>query len=79
MAFSCHPLTLFHGLNDSPFEITSSFDPRQSAPVPISVLSFPVLLVKQLMVVQSDVDANHFTLKSYVETVVAVSILSHRL
>ncbi|KAL7254796.1 hypothetical protein ACSBR1_009027 [Camellia fascicularis] len=72
-------LYLFPDLNTSLIEIadTGSFEPQQS--VLASVLSFPMMLVEQAMVVQSDIDANHYTLRSYVETVTVVSNLSHRL
>ncbi|KAL7258288.1 hypothetical protein ACSBR1_004417 [Camellia fascicularis] len=77
MAFSHHPFSLFPNLNDSLIEIadTSSSKPRWSAPAPI--FNFPVMLDEQLMVVQFDVDSNHYTLKSCVERVTMVSNLSH--
>ncbi|KAL7224423.1 hypothetical protein ACSBR1_025802 [Camellia fascicularis] len=79
MAFSHCPLTLFPGLNDSPIEITNSSEPRQSALASIYVLNFPTISVKQPIVAQFDIDANHYTLKSCVETVIAVSNLSCQL
>ncbi|KAL7184220.1 hypothetical protein ACSBR2_026383 [Camellia fascicularis] len=79
MAPFCHLLILFPDLNDSLIKITdtSPFELRQSVPVP--VLNFSTMLIDQTLATQSNVDANHFTVKSCVETVTTVSNLSHRL
>ncbi|KAL7163135.1 hypothetical protein ACSBR2_039268 [Camellia fascicularis] len=79
MASPCGTFSLFPDLNDSPIEVadTSSFEPRQSAPAP--TLSFPGLPVEQLMAVQSDIDANHYTQKSCVEAIITDSNLSYQL
>ncbi|KAL7195629.1 hypothetical protein ACSBR1_035793 [Camellia fascicularis] len=81
MVYSCRPPSLFPDLNDSLIKIidTNSSKPRQSALAPTFVFSFPAMLVGQMMVAQFDIDANSYTLKSYVETVTAVSNLSRRL
>ncbi|KAL7168230.1 hypothetical protein ACSBR2_038628 [Camellia fascicularis] len=55
----------------------NSFEPRKSAPA--HVLNFPALSVEQTMASQSDIDANNFTLKSYVEMVTAIYNLSYQL
>ncbi|KAL7181271.1 hypothetical protein ACSBR1_040194 [Camellia fascicularis] len=74
-------LTLFFDLNDSSIKIanTNSSKPRQNAHAPISVFSLLVLSVEQLMVAQSDIEVNSYTLKSCVETMTTVSNLSLRL
>ncbi|KAL7219557.1 hypothetical protein ACSBR2_012583 [Camellia fascicularis] len=83
MASARRLLTLFPNLHDSPIENVeaSTSEPRQSALVPAlaPILSFPELLVKKTMAAQSDIDVNHYTLKSCVETATAVSNLSHLL
>lgn len=52
--------------------------PKQSAPAH-TLLNFPMMSFEQIMAAQSDVEANHFTLRSCMETVTAVTKLSHRL
>ncbi|KAL7189770.1 hypothetical protein ACSBR1_039416 [Camellia fascicularis] len=79
MTSSRRPLTLFPDLNNSLIEITICFEYQQSAPTPAPVLHFLALSVEQLMATQSEIDANHYTLKSCVETVIAVSNLSRQL
>ncbi|KAL7249908.1 hypothetical protein ACSBR1_011984 [Camellia fascicularis] len=71
MALS-HSLTLFPDLNDP----ISSHGQSIVAPTP---LNFPTLSVEQIMAAQSDIEANHYTVKSCMEIVTAVSNLSHRL
>ncbi|KAL7201638.1 hypothetical protein ACSBR1_033358 [Camellia fascicularis] len=71
MASSC-PLTLFPDLNDP----LSS--PGQSA-LALTLPNLPMLTVEQIMAAQSDIETNHYTLKSCMETVAAVSNLAHRL
>ncbi|KAL7196000.1 hypothetical protein ACSBR1_036100 [Camellia fascicularis] len=56
-----------------------SVEQAMSALTLTPILSFPVMLVEQALAVQSDIDANHYTLQSCVETATAVSNLSHRL
>ncbi|KAL7250413.1 hypothetical protein ACSBR1_012425 [Camellia fascicularis] len=81
MASSRRPLTLFPNLNDSLIEIANinSSEPQQNASALAPVFSFPTMSVEQLMAVQCDIYANHYTLKSCVEIVNAVSNLSRRL
>lgn len=86
MDFSSHgPLTLFPDLNESTIEITGSvaLQAQPSAPglsaAAFALLNFPILSVEQIMAAQTDIEANHFTLKSCLETVTTVSKLSHRL
>ncbi|CAL5437957.1 unnamed protein product [Camellia sinensis] len=71
-------------LNESTLEITGSSTlgsqpnaPGPSAPV-FTPLSFPMLSVEQIMAAQSDIEPNHYTLKSCVETMTAVTNLSHQ-
>ena len=71
MASSRH-LSLFPDLNDP----SSSSGPSAPALTHSSLLT---LTVEQVMAAQTDIDANHFTLKSCMETVAAVTNLSHRL
>ncbi|KAL7246467.1 hypothetical protein ACSBR2_001544 [Camellia fascicularis] len=79
MASSRHTLAFFLDLNTPP----STSEPQQSAhapaPAPALILNYPTLSVEQIMAMQSDIDANHFTLKSCAETVAAVSNLPHQL
>ncbi|KAL7161707.1 hypothetical protein ACSBR2_042225 [Camellia fascicularis] len=65
MASSRRPLTFFPDLNTPP------------TPCPCPVLNYPTLSIKQTMAAHSNIDANHFTLKSCVEMVATVSNLSH--
>ncbi|THG20776.1 hypothetical protein TEA_003850 [Camellia sinensis var. sinensis] len=73
-------LTLFPELNESTREITgvvaSEPQPNTSGFAP---LNFPMRSVEQKMAVQTDIEANQYTLKSCVETMTAVTNLSHRL
>ena len=69
---SSHPHSLFPDLNDP----SSSSGP--SAPA-LTHPSLPTLTVEQVMAAQTDIEANHYTLKSCMETVAAVTNLSHRL
>ncbi|GMP86469.1 hypothetical protein CsSME_00039234 [Camellia sinensis var. sinensis] len=81
MASSSRPLlTLFPDLNESTREITGAvaLEPQPSAPE-FAPLNFPMRSVEQRMAVQSDVEANQYTLKSCVETMTAVTNLSNRL
>ena len=73
-------LTLFPDLNESTREITGAgaLEPQPSAPE-FAPLNFPMQSVEQRMAVQSDVEANQYTLKSCVETMTAVTNLSNRL
>ncbi|GMP59738.1 hypothetical protein CsSME_00022894 [Camellia sinensis var. sinensis] len=73
-------LTLFPDLNESTREITSAvaLEPQPSAPG-FAPLNFPMRSVEQKMAVQTDIEANQYTLKSCVETMTAVTNLSHRL
>ncbi|KAL7263272.1 hypothetical protein ACSBR1_001444 [Camellia fascicularis] len=79
MAYSRRPLIVFLDLNDSPIENAeaSTSEPWQSSHA--LVLSFYVMSIEQTMEAQSNIDANHYTLKSCVETVTAVSNLSRQL
>ncbi|KAF5954817.1 hypothetical protein HYC85_007673 [Camellia sinensis] len=65
-------LTLFPDLNESTREITGAvaLEPQPSAPE-FAPLNFPMRSVEQRMAVQSDVEANQYTLKSCVETMTA--------
>ncbi|THG08424.1 hypothetical protein TEA_015082 [Camellia sinensis var. sinensis] len=67
-------LTLFPDLND-PINSSGS---RSSTPT-ASLPNLPVLSIEQIMAAQSDIEANHFTLRSCTETVAAVTNLSLRL
>ena len=73
-------LTLFPDLNKSTRETTGVAarepQPNTSGFAP---LDFPVRSVEQKMAVQTDIEANQYTLKSCVETMTAVTNLSHRL
>ena len=69
---SSRPFSLFPDLNDP----SSSSGP--SAPA-LTHPSLPTLTIEQVMAAQTDIDANHLTLKSCMETVAAVTNLSHRL
>ncbi|THG03990.1 hypothetical protein TEA_007123 [Camellia sinensis var. sinensis] len=73
-------LTLFPDLNESTREITGAVarepQPNTSDFAP---LNFPMRSVEQKMAVQTDIEANQYTLKSCVETMTAVTNLSHRL
>ncbi|CAL5404041.1 unnamed protein product [Camellia sinensis] len=69
---SSHPLTLFPDLNDP----LSAAGP--SAPAP-TLLNLPMMSIEQIMAAQSDIEANHFTLTSCMETVTVVTKLAHRL
>ncbi|CAL5328599.1 unnamed protein product [Camellia sinensis] len=73
-------LTLFPELNESTREITGAVasepQPNTSGFAP---LNFPMRSVEQKMAVQTDIEANQYTLKSCVETMTAVTNLSHRL
>ncbi|KAF5954203.1 hypothetical protein HYC85_007059, partial [Camellia sinensis] len=73
-------LTLFPDLNESTREITGAvaLEPQPSAPE-FAPLTFPMRSVEQRMAAQSDIEANQYTLKSCVETMTAVTNLSHRL
>ncbi|GMP98764.1 hypothetical protein CsSME_00046526 [Camellia sinensis var. sinensis] len=73
-------LTLFPDLNESTREITGAvaLEPQPSAPE-FAPLNFSMRSVEQRMAVQSDVEANQYTLKSFVETMTAVTNLSNRL
>ncbi|KAF5932987.1 hypothetical protein HYC85_029158 [Camellia sinensis] len=74
MASSSRPLTPFLDLNDP----ISSAGP--SAPTPtLPVIPLPMISIEQIMAAQSDIEANHFTLTSCMETVTAVTKLTHRL
>ncbi|KAL7197459.1 hypothetical protein ACSBR2_020075 [Camellia fascicularis] len=69
---SSHHLSLFPDLNDP------SSSPGPSAPA-LTYPSLLTLIVEQVMAAQTDIEANHYTLKSCIEIVAAVSNLSHRL
>ncbi|THG13909.1 hypothetical protein TEA_016064 [Camellia sinensis var. sinensis] len=73
-------LTLFLDLNESTREITGAvaLEPQPSAPE-FAPLNFPMRSVEQKMAVQTDIEANQYTLKSCVETMTAVTNLAHRL
>ncbi|KAL7188221.1 hypothetical protein ACSBR1_038143 [Camellia fascicularis] len=45
----------------------------------LTLPNLPTLSVEQIVTAQSDIEANHFTLKSYMEIVVVVSKLAHQL
>ena len=81
MASSHGSLTLFPNLNESTIKMTDSdsLEPQPRAPPPSLVFNFPAMLVEQIMVAQSDIEANSYTLRSCAETVTAVSNLSRRL
>ncbi|KAL7212661.1 hypothetical protein ACSBR2_015361 [Camellia fascicularis] len=74
---SRRPLTLFPDINTLPNIEANSFALQQSAHFHAPVLNFPTLSIEQTMATQSDIEANHFTLKSCVETMTIVSNLSH--
>ncbi|THG07452.1 hypothetical protein TEA_021794 [Camellia sinensis var. sinensis] len=67
-------------LNESTREITGAvaLEPQPSA-LGFAPLTFPMRSVEQIMAAQSDIEANQYTLKSCVETMTAVTNLSHRL
>ncbi|KAF5932123.1 hypothetical protein HYC85_028294 [Camellia sinensis] len=73
-------LTLFPELNEPTREITGAVasepQPNTSGFAP---LNFPMRSVEQKMAVQTDIEANQYTLKSCVETMTAVTNLSNRL
>ncbi|GMP65875.1 hypothetical protein CsSME_00026486 [Camellia sinensis var. sinensis] len=73
-------LTLFPDLNESTRERTSAvaLETQPSAPE-FAPLNFPMRSVEQRMAVQSDVEANQYTLKARVESMTAVTNLSNRL
>ncbi|GMQ00875.1 hypothetical protein CsSME_00047755 [Camellia sinensis var. sinensis] len=73
-------LTLFPDLNESTREIIGAvaLEPQPNAPE-FASLTFPMRSVEQRMAAQSDIEANQYTLKSCVETMTAVTNLSHRL
>ncbi|GMP24212.1 hypothetical protein CsSME_00001555 [Camellia sinensis var. sinensis] len=73
-------LTLFPDLNESTREITGAgaSESQPSAPG-FAPLNFPMWSVEQKMAGQTDIEANQYTLKSCVETMTAVTNLSHRL
>ncbi|THG11974.1 hypothetical protein TEA_007183 [Camellia sinensis var. sinensis] len=77
---SCGLLTLFPDLNESTREKTGAvaLEPQPSAPE-FAPLNFPMRSVEQKMAVQTDVEANQYTLKACVESMTAVTNLSHRL
>ncbi|KAL7212373.1 hypothetical protein ACSBR2_015122 [Camellia fascicularis] len=68
-------------LNESTREITgaSALEPQPSNLLSSPVLSYPEMSVEQIMATQSNIEANSYTLKSSVETMVAVTNLSRRL
>ncbi|CAL5393299.1 unnamed protein product [Camellia sinensis] len=85
MASSSRPatqnvLTLFPELNEPTREITGAVasepQPNTSGFAP---LNFPMRSVEQKMAMQTDIEANQYTLKSCVETMTAVTNLSNRL
>ncbi|CAL5351617.1 unnamed protein product [Camellia sinensis] len=85
MASSSRPvtqnlLTLFPELNEPTREITGAVasepQPNTSGFAP---LNFPMRSVDQKMAMQTDIEANQYTLKSCVETMTAVTNLSNRL
>ncbi|KAF5935103.1 hypothetical protein HYC85_026232 [Camellia sinensis] len=67
-------------LNEATREITGAvaLEPQPGASG-FAPLNFPIRSVEQKMAVQSDVEANQYTLKSCVETMTAVTNLSHQL
>ncbi|XP_028112705.1 receptor-like protein 37 [Camellia sinensis] len=69
---SSRPLTLFPNLNDRMSSL------GQSAPAP-TYLNLSTPTIEQIMAAQTEIEANHYTLKSCMETVAAVINLSHRL
>ncbi|CAL5334078.1 unnamed protein product [Camellia sinensis] len=73
-------LTLFPDLNESTRERTGAvaLEPQPSAPE-FAPLNFPMRSVEQRMAVQTDVEANQYTLKACVESMTAVTNLSNRL
>ena len=74
---SSHPLTLFPDLNDRVSAVGPSA-PTPTLPV-IPLPNLPMMSIKQIMAAQSEIEANHFTLTSCMETVTAVTKLAHRL
>ncbi|GMP41114.1 hypothetical protein CsSME_00011320 [Camellia sinensis var. sinensis] len=85
MASSSRPvtqnlLTLFPELNEPTREITGAVasepQPNTSGFAP---LNYPMRSVEQKMAMQTDIEANQYTLKSCVETMTAVTNLSNRL
>ncbi|KAF5933737.1 hypothetical protein HYC85_029908 [Camellia sinensis] len=81
MASSHDSLTLFPDLNESTIEMTDSDspEPQPQAPPVSPVFSFSAMSIEQIMVAQSDIETNSYTLRSCVETVTVVSNLSRRL
>ncbi|KAF5933028.1 hypothetical protein HYC85_029199 [Camellia sinensis] len=77
MASSSRPLTLFPDLNDLIISAGPSA-PTPTLPV-IPLPNIPMMSIEQIMTAQSDIQANHFTLMSCMETVTAVTKLTHRL
>ncbi|GMP58236.1 hypothetical protein CsSME_00021969 [Camellia sinensis var. sinensis] len=85
MASSSRPvtqnlLTLFPELNEPTREITGAVasepQPNTSGFAP---LNFPMRSVEQKMAMQTDIEANQYTLKACVESMTAVTNLSNRL
>ena len=73
-------LTLFPELNEPTREITGAVASEpQSNTSGFAPLNFPMRSVEQKIAVQTDIEANQYTLKSCVETMTAVTNLSHRL
>ncbi|KAF5932433.1 hypothetical protein HYC85_028604 [Camellia sinensis] len=77
MASSSRPLTLFSDLND-PISSAGPSAPTPTLPV-IPLPNLPMMSIEQIMAAQSDIEANHFTLTSCMEMVMAVTKLAHRL
>ncbi|CAL5440286.1 unnamed protein product [Camellia sinensis] len=73
-------LTLFPDLNESTGERTGAVS-REPQPntTGFAPLNFPMQSVEQKMAVQTDVEANQYTLKACVESMTAVTNLSNRL
>ncbi|KAF5932370.1 hypothetical protein HYC85_028541 [Camellia sinensis] len=73
-------LTLFPDLNETTGERTGAVS-REPQPntTGFAPLNFPMQSVEQKMAVQTDVEANQYTLKACVESMTAVTNLSHRL
>ncbi|KAL7208192.1 hypothetical protein ACSBR1_030026 [Camellia fascicularis] len=67
---SSRPLTLFLNLNDR------SSSPGPSAPT-LTHPSLSTLTIEQIMAAQINIEANHYTLNSCMETMAAVINLSH--
>ena len=73
-------LTLFPDLNESTGERTGAVahEPQPNT-TGFAPLNFPMQSVEQKMAVLTDVEANQYTLKACVESMTAVTNLSHRL